>query len=394
MSVLEDVFGGSAPVTIDDAWQPVGANGEPSTAGLVSQEIFLANQAAHAGRPFYTWAYDNIITGDCTSMFRQVYMAANRGCNAGAGRTTEQGRAIVMDHQFDPDGGVGFQTGQGLRVSVGGTAHDTPLNFGDPPDFETYPSSARVVTYASSFGFSTKPAELIVGALTTNNPQPRAGSIWQNPAQKIVSTSGSAIGSDYVHAKGDIVGVVSAGDMGLSTLVTSIRDTWYNQRPQCGWSAPQPGTNYIDFTTSKTNARFIFDQTYGTGGTAFSATSPGMTLPLANATNGLSTQVRVYVFVYAAMSGATNVGTIAIANKNASGTMASTPSAPTNPPVISGTTFKWYPTLSTWSATTGSYFMGYAGGAFDRVALCGISAGATDSLRIAAYTFVVAPSTT
>lgn len=396
MSVLEDVFGGTTPATIDDAWRPVAANGQPATADLMAMEIFLANQAAHAGRPIYTWGYNGIISADCTSMFRQVYLAANRGCNAGAGRATESGRALVMDHQFDLDGGVGFQDGQGLRVKIGSTTTDTPLNFVDPPAPETYPSSSRVVTYVSAYGFSTKPAEMIIGALTTNNPQPKTGTIWQNPAQKIPSTSGSAIGSADVHAKGEIVAVRSAGDEQLTTLSDSVRDTWFHQRPQCGWSSTVPGTagSYVDFTTSKAQLRYIFNQAYGTTGTAFSSTTPAMTLPLFNAASGLSTQVRVYVFVYAAMAVGSNIGVVGVANKDASGTMASTPSNLINGGLIGGTTFQWYPALSTWSASTGAYFLGYAGGAYDRVALCARSGGTDDSIRIAAFTFIVAPATT
>ena len=390
MSVLEQVFGGDPPATLDDAWRAVGANGEPATAALMAQEIHLANQAAHAGRPFYTWAYNNIIGGDCTSMFRQVYMASNRAA------TNEYGRAVVMDHQFDPDGGVGFQTGQGLRIAIGTAMHDTPINFGDPVGFQSYPASSTVVTYTSAFGFSTQPAEMIIGALTTNNPQPRAGTIWQVPLQMVPSTKGSAIGSANVQSKGDIIGVRSTGDEQLTSLSDSIRDTWYHQRPQCGWSAPQPGTafNFIDFTTSKTNFRYIFDQSRGSGGAAFSATGPAMTLPLANAAAGLLTQLRVHVFVYAAMSGTTDTGSIAVANKDSGGTMALSPTVLTNGPTISGTTFQWYPSLSTWSPSTGAYFPGYAGGAFDRVALCAKSSGSTDSVRIAAFTLVVAPATT
>lgn len=395
MSVLEDVFGGMAPQTIDDAWRPVALNGEPATANLIAQEIFLANQCAHAGRPFYTWAYDNIVTGDCTSMFRQVYMAANRGAyGGGPGRAREQGRALVMDHQFDPDGGVGYQDGQGLRVVIGTSSHDTPLNFTDPPNYLTYPSSARVVTYANSFGMSTKPAEVIIGALTTNNPQPRAGSIWQNPCDKVDSAGGSAIGSHDVHPKGDIVAIRSSGDDQLASLSNSIRDTWYHQRPQCGWSAVNPGTgiNYVEFSSSRANFRYIFNQAYGDSGTTITSTSPAITLPLFNAASGLTTQVRVYAFVYAAMSGNRDLGFVAVANKGASGTMG-TPTLLTDI-TISGTGYQWYPTLSTWSPTTANWFPGYAGGAFDRVALCAAAGGSTDKVRIAAYTFIVAPSTT
>jgi hypothetical protein len=89
------------------------------------------------------------------------------------------------------------------------------------------------------------------------------------------------------------------------------------------------------------------------------------------------------------MSGATNTGTIGVANKDSSGTSASAPSAITNTPTISGTSFAWYPTLASWDPSTSPYFLAYAGSTFDRVALCAKSSGSTDSVRIGAFTYVV-----
>ena len=128
----------------------------------------------------------------------------------------------------------------------------------------------------------------------------------------------------------------------------------------------------------------------GGGGTNFSATGPAITLPLANAGGGRRTQLRVYVFVYASMSGTTNTGSIGVANKSSSGTMATSATALTNAATISGSTFAWYPTLSTWTPGTGQYFSGYTGSAFDRIGLC---SGATDTIRIGAWTMIVAPAT-
>jgi hypothetical protein len=106
---------------------------------------------------------------------------------------------------------------------------------------------------------------------------------------------------------------------------------------------------------------------------------------------GRETQVRVYVFVLAAMSGGTDTGTIAVANKNASGTMGAM-AALTNPQTIAGTGFTWYPSLGAFDPATCPYFNAYAGTTFDRVCLGARSSGATDKVQIRSVMFAVVPS--
>ncbi len=179
----------------------------------------------------------------------------------------------------------------------------------------------------------------------------------------------------------------------LGTFQTVFENTFKYQRPQIGWSATNPGTagNYVAFTTSMSSYRYIFDQTYGAGGTSFTATTPAITFPLSYSSHGMSTQVRVYVFVYAAMAGTTNTGSIAVANKDASGTMASSPTALINGATINSTTFAWYPTIASFNPATAPYFLAHAGASYDRIALCARSSGSTNSVRIAAYTLLVQP---
>ena len=402
MSTLIKVFGGSKPVFLDDDERTAGQNAQPATASIVGREIILADQLAHAGHPLYSWAFaidgqPTISALELTSCFRQVYMPANKG-NFGEG-----GEILGLPHDQEAD--PGFQDGQGFTITIGAESFPAYWNYSTSP-VVSYPEDLRAIRLSQAYGYSTIPAEIVIGGVTSDWPQPRAGTIWQDPTDLADSDQASSAGVADVHTKGEIIATRGTGVEHLTALVNVFRDTWFHQRPQGGWSTVLPGqvdaggagtTRGVHFSTSPTSYRYIFDQTYGDAGTAITATSPAMTLPLHHAGGGLGTQVRVYVFIYAAMTGGTDTGAFAIANKNSAGSMNS-PTTLTNfagtPQTISGTTFQWYPTLATWAATTAPYFLGYTGSAFDRVALCAKSLGATDQVVVGAFTFVVAPSTT
>lgn len=403
MSTLELVLGGTPPQFLDDSELTRAQNAQPATAGTVGKEIALVNQAAHAGRPFFSWVQGDLGTNltatghyplvEILSCFRQVYMASNRGA------TTESGEIMGVTVADTHD--AGFLTGQGFTVSIGTATTHAYWNYTTQVT-TTFPDQATRLPFVSSWGYSTLPAEVLIGADTANFAQPVAGSIWQDPVNSIDSTKGSAVGSADVIAKGEIIATRGTGVEQLTSLINVFRDTWFHQRPQGGWSTALPGMTDVrtstirgvHFTTSTRSFRYIFDQTYGGGGTNFSTGSPAMTLPLFRSAGGIRTQVRVYVFVYAAMSGATDVGGIGVANKDSGGTMATIASGVTNSVAITGTTFQWYPPLdSTWHASTAPYFLAYTNSAFDRVALCAESSGATDHVIIGAFTFVVAPAT-
>jgi hypothetical protein len=393
MSSKANVNGGNPPSFLDDNERTAGANGQPAVASLMAKEIALANQLAHAGRPVFSWYGANGQTQppslDHTSAYRQIYMAGN------AGAVSEAGLMMGMHH--DEASPPGFQSGQGYRVRIGGV-DTTTLTSDSSSAATTWPSGVTTFLVNSSFGVSTTPTELTIGAVTSNYPQPKAGTYWQNPNNLVDMTSSSYIGSQDVHAGGDIVAVKSGTQENLSKLAAIFNDTWFHQRPQIGWSVICPGQfsssrRAIVFNVSSQQYRYIFDQTYGITGTAFSSGVPGITLPLANSAAGSRTAVRVYVFVYAAMSGGTNTGTLAVSNKTAHNAVAAAPVALTNPVSITGSTFAWYPDPTTWTPTTGAYFNGFTTDAFDRIALCAKSSGPADQVAIGAFTFIVAPAT-
>jgi len=394
MSTKTVVNGGHPPIFLDDNERAAAVNGQPATAALITKEIALLNQIAHSGRPIFSWYGANAQVQpplvDHTSTYRTVYLAANLGAAAEGG--------LMMGMQHDEASPPGFQTGQGFRVRVGGTDYNTFWSYSTSPA-TTWPGDMRTFRLSSNFGTSTIPTELTIGSVTSDFPQPKAGTYWQNPENLIDPASQGYVGLQDVHAAGDIVGVnTGSAQQSLSTLVSVFRDTWFHQRTQIGWSLECPGQfsslkRAANFSTSPQQLRFIFDQSYGVGGNTFVNGGPGITLPLANAAAGLRTAIRVYVFVWAAMSGGTDTGSLGVSNKTAHNTVAGTPVALTNPVTITTGAFQWYPTLATWTPATGMYFNGFTGDAYDRIALCAKSSGATDTVVIGAFALIVMPAT-
>ncbi len=172
-------------------------------------------------------------------------------------------------------------------------------------------------------------------------------------------------------------------------MVATFTSLWQNRRPEIGWSAI--GGTYCDFSTSSQQFRYWGDQSIGTTGTAPSNTGPGDTLPVLYAGAGRRTTIRVYVAVYAAMSGATNQGTLAIANRDTSGTMGPFVQIGSSG-MITGSGFQWYPS-GTFDPSTAPYFESPTNQAYDRVLLGAKSNGATDTVRIAAWKMFVYHST-
>lgn len=137
--------------------------------------------------------------------------------------------------------------------------------------------------------------------------------------------------------------------------------------------------------TPYTQYRYLHDVSIGDGATDPSVDGPGTTFPLKNVASGLNDTVRCEVWVYAAMSGGTDTGSIGISHKDGAGGMTAIEDVITG---ISGTSFQWYPALDAEPTTIDLR----TDVDFDRVLVCGKSTGSTDYLRVAAYTIVPVPS--
>ncbi len=186
---------------------------------------------------------------------------------------------------------------------------------------------------------------------------------------------------------GDILADQTSSRSTNEVLVDRFQHVWTNRRPQIGWSCQSP--NYCNFNTSSQQFRYWADQTVGDGGTAPSATGPGDTLPVRYAGSGLRATVRVYVWVYARMSGNTNNGTLAIANKDSGGTMQPFVQIGSSG-MITTNVWTWYPvTGGAFDPASTPYFESPTGVAFDRVLLGAKSTGATDTVQIADWVMFV-----
>lgn len=410
------VSGGNGPTLFDDTAIGEGRNGQPASGALFARLIKLANQIAYSGKPAYSWI-GGISTGfstfeDPTPWFRAMYNGANYGA-------VTEGAQI----QYEQLSGFAAIANQGWATRVNDVNFVNSLNYSTPV-VGSYPTSLLRDTMVGTRGYTAANSEIAVWGKTSNYPVMRSGVVWQEPQDVIdpnvagsyVDSSGTQtgvnayVGSQLVRAGGPIVGIrsdnLTAADVLQKLRIQLLNTHQYHRGQQC-WSAQLPDTNAITFSTSKNQFRYIFDQTYGTGGTAFAADSPGtttifgttyspaITMPLKYAGSNLYTQIRVYVFVYAAMTGGTDTGSIGVANKDSGGTMAATPSAVTNPVTISGTTLKWYPdkvssSTASLPLTTAPYFKGYCGtfSEFDRIGLCFKSSGTTDSVKVAAFALI------
>ncbi|SRR6266478_341162 len=409
------VGGSAAPILFDDTLRTQGRNGAPALASLIKRETDALNRLAFSGKPYFNFFTGGVSTTSGHVLlpsdpnygpaFRQVYCGRNFG-------NVAEGAQI---HWASPP--LNQQANQGWGVKYFDTTFANYLNYTTMPQIP-YPTNIQTDTIISARGFVAPNAEMQFfsgpenGAFS-NGPILYAGMVYQQPQDLIDQTSTGAyidstgtvagkspyVGTQRLHQGGEVVAITATADSSdtLQKMRVNYVDTLTYRRGQVGWSAigPGTGTGYVAFTTSKSNFRYIFDQSYGSGGTSFAASLPAITLPLRYSAAGLYTQVRIYVFVYAAMNGATDTGTIGVANRDSAGSMSSSATAITNAPTISGATFKWYPDVASSSTaslnfTSAPYFLGYAGAgaAYDRIALCAKSNGTTDSVRIGAFTLI------
>lgn len=410
--------GSSQPAFLDDTSIEDGRNGQPASGGKFALLIQFANQLAFQGKPLFSFIGGQADVNNeqpwndtaGTPLLRQIYCAANYGA-------IKEGAAI----QYQTSTGGFSLRFNDTSYSVAGASSNRFVTLNS-----TYPTDVVTGTLTGTRGFASGNSELAVSAQSSDSDGGfhtfsdhgeagilRSGVIWQEPQNLIdaakvgtfIDSSGTVTGKNaYVSLRGvqqglPVVGVRSYNPdsaEALKQLRVSLLNTYQFRRGQIGWCAQavQSDAKYVDFSTSPTNYRYIFDQTYGVLGTATAVNAPALTLPLAYSAAGIKTQVRCYVFVYARMSGTTNTGSLAVSNKNASGVMPADPNAILNPITISGTTWKWYPdklsdTTLRFQPASAPYFLGYAGAGYDRVALCAQSSGATDTVQIAA--FVIMP---
>lgn len=218
-----------------------------------------------------------------------------------------------------------------------------------------------------------------------DNVRPVAGCVFEDTIRAV--NADDTVTDNQIAGGREVLAVQTGSYSTLDRMRDRVNHVHQNRNTQISWACPDD--SYFEFNGS--DWRYMFDQTVGDGGTAPDVQGPGVTLPVPYAGYGISSQVRVYLYVYAAMSGATDHGTVAVANKDAIGSMGAM-AALFNGQTISGTSYQWWPPLGTIDSTVDAYFLSPTGIVFDRVLIGGRSEGTTDKLRVKAWSMIVYPA--
>ena len=390
-------FGDFTP--FDDSVAELGRNGKPALAELIRMYTNALNSINHAGRPIFHWwgggPHNASLDPGMFQTLWQGYFKADRYL---------RGRALILEPDQARD------ATQGIRVEVGapliatpGTEYDYPREYELSAAASTSvdPTNLKEVPFGADIELASfVPRELLIGTRADSTPAAApalASGVLYCPRQIIGDPSNtySWIPPNLAVAGHDIPYVGATGDTKtLAQLQSMLFHAWMVNRPHFAWSALNLGSdiNYVDFSNTGGDIdsyRYIFDRTIGTGGTAPSATGPGITLPLYKAAAGIRTTIRVYVYVYARRSGGANTGSIAVANKANSFAM----TALTNPETINSTTWQWWPDISAQppgAVSSAPYFDADCSEAFDRVVLSGKMSG-DDGGKLQVAGFVLIP---
>lgn len=369
---------------LDDAAREQGRNGKPAVAEAIRRLMDGLNSVSYSGRPVAAlWGGRTGGDGGAAGL-DPLYMLAVPRLHAACAKL--RGRCVIAKNTHAPAG-----NDRGVETKIGSDAAVlTQLDYDINGATLGYPEGAEQLDVLTDTDKDPSTADIVTALRVNSVP---AGSGLYVPAFLAYDAAQVDVDPDvtkYAYVPPELVGpgleVVAEGKV-LDRYRVQLRNTALHKRVPISWSIEGPGTNYVDFTTSRADFRYIFDQAIGDNGTAPSATGPALTAPWYKSAFGRRTQVRVAVWVYARMSdgdGAT--GTIGVANKDSGGAMQAF-AALTNGPTVTfnGGTFKWWPDLNTG---TPAYFNGYAGAPFDRVLLGAKASTGPDmdaTVQIAAY---------
>lgn len=383
---------------MDDAMRTAGRNGKPALAEQFQRFATSLNSIGHAGRPIFHWWGGGPHNADiAVGMYQTLWSHYFLG-----GRYL-RGRALVLEpnNTRDATQGIRVEVGQPL-ISSPGTEYDYPIEY-DLAGADTPVDPTDLIEHG--FGGDMEPAsnvlnELLIGSRGDTTPSNAPGLIsgcMYEPQQLVgdPSSSYTYVPPDLAKAGHDIVAVATSGDLKTVDRVRAmLRHNFLYNRPHVSWSALNPGigaagTNWIAMDTASAAFRYIFDQTIGDSGTAPSATTPGITVPLYKSSAGLRGYMVIHLYVYAALSAASaQTGRIGVATKYNSFTFTEI----NNGPLINSTTWQWWPaaTVVPGDVATSPYFLGDSSVAFERV-LIGAKLSAVDGakhVKIGAFAMV------
>lgn len=385
--------GNGSIALLDDNIQALCRNGAGALARVQKTLLKALIKNACRPRPIYSmWGGTDKI--NATGFIRQNWLnisPASPGLSA---------RFLTMPStQSDPD------VNQGIITTVGsldtGIAYDPQTTFANPSPFR-YPTNARPSSFdttipevVSSVSTKDKVYEIMVGSNTLNGPQLRSALIVEpqnlGPGQ-FAAQEPPAPYDNWLAPGNHIIGT----ELGTFKVrsIRGIRDYWRRVykgvRPHFGWSgindlAPYDGYSIIP---GASGYRYVLKpDTVGQGAIhPASVAGQGMCIPLRYAASGRNTRVRVYVSVYARQVGG-GTGTFGVYTLNDDMVSMAGPTALTNGPSVTSTTWAWYGWSSTFNPATDAYFLGNAAVLQDFVVFCGNSP--TGNLHVGAFSMAV-----
>ena len=374
-SIWGEFDGSSVALTMyDDAVRALCRNGQGAT-GRTMKDL-LDGVISNGWRPrpvFNMWGGTNKI--NATGFIRQNWLNVNPASPGVQARFLGMSSTGALD------------SAQGLALSVGSVYSAVSA---DPPAIRDatnplrYPTNSRpgtpqvvsineIITAVDTKG---KPYEILAGSNTANGPQLRSMCLYEWGDIVPVATSDPlAPRFPYDDAEDhgmDIIGT-EAGDTklrGIRAVRDYFRKLYKARRVHFGWSGindTAPYDGYLAFTSS--NYKYIFDTTFGQGGTAPAVTSPAITIPLFKAASGLNTRVRVYVSIYARQVGG-GQGDLGVYIRNDDGVNMVGPTALTHSPIVTSSTWAWYGFSTPFNESNDSYFLANATLPYERMVLC------------------------
>jgi hypothetical protein len=315
---------------VDDAVCDLGKNGEPPFAEVIAAAAQRLNRLQYRGRSLYHWWAGDPIS-DSDDVLRTAWNNYHK-----PGRQLRAHLLIRRRNGAPVDG-------QAIRVTTDLGTYDYPsgeadLSGGsapsDPHDLEPFEIGSGIEEAAQG------PRNVSIGSRTANGPTLNSGCLFE-AAQPYIDPASSEgyIPLDWIAPNSGIVAAsVSGTTRNMNRIRLQLLHAWNRMRPSIAWSISKPGTNYIEFSTSAQAYRYIFDQTYGDGGSPLAVNGPGMTFPLYKSAAGVQLTVYVGCAVYAAMSATGCTGKIGLSSNTSAFSDVITG--------ISGTAFAWYPTFA------------------------------------------------
>jgi hypothetical protein len=367
---------------MDDARRLAGRNGQPASGRVLRDAIQALDAIATRPRPLFTWQ------GGATDVntSQSVPSIRHRWLDASPGRCGVAAVVYKLPTLGTP------VTGQGATLGITGAYANTtqaaePARNANPFNVPLFPFNAKETSplvFTVPTGSATRPRGLVISSDTANGPQIRAGMIFERnnvlPGTS-PATNPQYLTDDWQQAGQQITGRDTANSdlRSLRSYRNYLRAAYKGRRLHFGWSAGNPDGGGVLSRVSQiatSTYSYILDPTV----TSPTVNGPGICVPLRYSASGIGTRIRLYVSVYAAVTGGT--GTFGYYNLNDFGAIQG-PTALNNSPSVTSGTFAWYGISDPFAESTDAYMFGNATLAFDKIILCGRCTGGT--LKVGAF---------